>query len=209
MNLALSVQVYFSQSETFKDISRYLFFCQKKVIKGEWKTVFPSIDRIARAVGCSRRTIFRYIKAVGGYPIKITHRKGETNTYEMDKDFFDSLIWLDSRNCLYATESQYKDLLKQAEYLDNHIDLSPPIPYRGCHPSLLLSRIQDQEYGYIHPFIEKIGGLSRQERLSLSQYPEHAIVAGVDDVIWWWKQGNRPKTTLIAVITERINSHVR
>lgn len=208
MEIALSVQVYFSQSETFKDISRYLFFCQKKVEKGEWTRIFLSVDRIAKVVGCSRRTVFRYLKSVDGYPIKITHRKGATNIYEMDKDLFNSLIWLDSRNCLYATESQYKDLLKQAEYLDNHIPLSPPIPYRGCHPSLLLSRVEEKEYGYIHPHIEKIGGLSRQERLSLSQYPEYAIVQGVEDCVWYAKQGNKIEN-LMAILQSRIKDRMQ
>jgi len=209
MNLVLAIQVYFLQSETFKDISRYLFWWQKRIEKGEVKAAFPSIARIASVCRCSTRTVKRYIKAVDGFPIKITKRIGETNVYEMDKDFFKALLWLDLKNLLHATCDRFSGILKQAAYEDEKCAMSPPPSSRECHPSLPLSRTLNQySRECVHPKLLGIG-IAHQTKTQLSKYPEHAIIKGLEDAAWWWRQGNRPRTTLDAVVTACIQKHAR
>lgn len=209
MNLVLAIQVYFSQSETFKDISRYLFWWQQQVEKGKKQAVFPSIERIAIACQCSTRTVKRYIKAVDGFPIKITKRTGETNLYEMDKGFFKALLWLDLKNLLHATCDRFCEILKQATYEDEKYAMSPPSSSRECHPSLTLSQTLNQySREYVHPKLLGIG-IAHHTKIRLSKLPEHAIIKGIEDAAWWWRQGNRPRTTLDAVVTSRIQNYAR
>lgn len=182
MKKALAAKVYFIQSETFKDLLRYLFFCTKKVKKGEWSAIFPSVPKMAKACQCSERTVQRFLKAVDGFPIKITKRTGETHILEMDEDFFNWMHWANLKNLLYATQDRIKDILKQCEREDEFSTMSPPPSSMECHPTLTLSRTRIKEKG-VHPYLEKIEELAFNEKLSLSQNSEAVIVGAVENYL--------------------------
>lgn len=182
MEKALAAKIYYSSSENFKDIFRYLFFGEKKVKKGEWKAVFPAVSTIAQACHCSERTVQRFIKAVRGYPIQITERIGETYIFKMDEDFFNWMRWADLKNLLYATKDRIENILKQCEREDQKTIMSPPLSSMECHPTLTLSQTRIKEKG-IHPYLEKIEELAFKEKLSLSQNSESAIVGAVENYL--------------------------
>jgi len=203
--LSLSVIAYLSQSESHKDISRYLFALQKKVKNGEWKSIFISVGRIVERTGCSERTVHRYISAVNGFPIKITKRNGQTSIYEMDDEFFKALQWLEMRNLLYVKKSRHESIIKEAERWQEKGKMAPPISRGEWHPSLPLSSAP-QEYDFINPLFEEIK-ISRKDKITLSKYPEFAISEGLEDTKWYLKNINpkidKPFEFLRSVISKR------
>lgn len=200
------IKAYFDLTEKQREIIRYLYVAEIKRRKKKFFGVFPSVARLAYFANCSIRTVIRFNKRVCPDIIVIQDRKRPnmsttTNQYHFVKEFFEAMAWLDKRNLLYDDPKVFESIKRQFE---NH-SVTPPS--RGeCHPHSLTLSQTHKEYRYVHPMIEKIG-ISLEAKIRLSAYPEHAIIKGLEDAAWWWRQGNRPRKNLDAVVTERIKAH--
>jgi hypothetical protein len=64
-----------------------------------------------------------------------------------------------------------------------------------------------KERGFVHPQIAKVLTLTDEEKVELSRYPEHAIIKGIEDCIWYTKQVGTKITNLGGLIRSRIQHY--
>jgi len=205
MEIAAFIEEYAALSKKEKDLVRILYDAEIKFRKGIYQHVRRKQETLAAYAKCCTKTVSRFNQVVKYLLIGVILRKSkgkqQATEYRFDPEFFKAMQLLDSKNLLY------KDSKKLLEFADFH---------RGkenvhrlsekCPSSLSDSSFSDMSlYGFVHPYLEKIQGIAHKDKLFMSRrYPEHAIVSGVEDAIWWWKQGNRPDTSLTAVVHARI-----
>jgi hypothetical protein len=206
------IRLFFNLSPAFRRIIIYLYSLEAEANKKKWKGIFPSKKRMAFFGTCCVKTAQRFNKEMRGleglimtiWPWFDEKGRQTSNRYRMSREFLKALVWLDRRNLLEASSDLVEEIVKEA----NPIEMSPS-PHQTCppfsYPSLNPAR---EEYGYVHPYIEKIGMLTREEKKSLSQYPEYAIVAGVDDCVWYSRQG-RKIGSLMGLLQSRIKKRIR
>jgi hypothetical protein len=209
MEIAFYIEEYASLTKTQKDLSRGLWKAEIKRRQGDYKEIFFSKKKLAQTAQCCKKTIQRFNKAVKYYLIGVIERRlpngrKTTNRYEFDPEFFKAMQLMDSKNLLYKDSDSIKKFAES--YRQNQ---NVPYPPEKCPHSYPNSLNPDMSlYGFVHPYLEKIEGMALKDKLFLSRrYSEHAIVAGVEDALWWYRQGNRPETTLTAVIHARIRKH--
>lgn len=213
--LSLNIKSFDCLSNNHKDIIRYFYYWECRRRKEKLNRVFPKVSRIAEFSKCSIRTVQRFNKSVNGFLMHIQkdfrpNKSQTTNTYKMEQSFFEALTWLDRRNLLRAKKEEFEDIIKEAERFESigKIKMSPP-PNPKCHPRSLssLSQTQKEYIPYVHPWIEKIK-ISQQDKVRLSKYPEFAIVKGVEDCVWYSKQGKRIGNAM-HLLQNRISKHYR
>lgn len=208
MSAALYIEQYADLPKVHKDLARGLFLAECKRRRGHYKQgIFFSKAKMAEVSKCCSRTIQRFNNLVKFTLIGVIKRfrpngSQTTNKYEFDPQFFEAMFYLKSHNLLYKSKSEILKFYRQNENVSPPLpDLSPP------YPNYSLTKDKEYKREYVHPKLLGIK-IDHQTKISLSLYPEHAIMKGLEDTAWWWRQGNRPTTTLEAVITSRVKEHV-
>lgn len=209
MEIAFYIEQYAGLTKTFKDLVRLLYKLEIAYKKGKIDHVRRKRDTLASKVDCCLKTISRFNNHVKYFLIAVIERfnKGKqgANEYRIDPEFFKALQLLDLKNLLYKSDKEILEFAKFHRQNEN-VPRHPP----KCPSSLSSSSLSDMSlYGYVHPYLEKIKEISLKDKLFFSRrYSEYAIVQGVEDTMWWWRAGNRPDTTLGAVIHARIRKHM-
>lgn len=210
MDRSFYIEQYAKLSKIHKDLCRVLYQHEIKRRRGLYKDVRLKKSTISGYSSCSTRTVQRFNKVVKYFLIGVEERKKENgnqaaNRYHFDVDFFEAMRFLDINNLLYKSREKILDSVNPHRQIKN-VSLTPKI----CLPSYSSSSYTENMYmnSYVHPSLNKIE-IDLQTKIRLSKFPEHAIIKGLEDAAWWWKKGNRPRTTLEAVVTARIKSYDR
>lgn len=207
MEKAFYLDQFAALSNIEKKLVLYIFDLEILVKKGKFTHIRQKRDTIARRIGCCLKTISRFNNKVKYFLIAVIEKwKGNgnqgANEYRMDPEFFAALKLLYDNKLLYKSKSEILEFANSHRQNEN-VPLAPP----KCPSSYVIpSYEREKEYGYVHPHVEKIGGLSLKERLALSQYPEFAIVAGIEDCVWYSK--HRKINNLMALIQSRIRKRL-
>lgn len=199
-SLNFYAKAFFCLSPKQKDICRLLYSMEIAKRKGKFTSVYPSKRKIANLVKCSTRTVKRFNREANGLLMEIKKRldmsrnaRQTTNAYEMDREMFNALHWLDRNNLLYASKRAALRRLNKATILEETGQDLSPSPVRICPPIILnplIKKKEEYQEGYIHPLIDKIK-MAPDEKIRASRYSEHCIVRSIEDAIWYRDKGNK------------------
>lgn len=203
MENAFYFEEFANLTKAEKKLTQILFDHEIRYKKGQYDRVRLKRETLAAYAKCCIKTVSRFNEKVKLYLIGIIKRwkangNQGANEYAMDVEFFKALKVLYDNNLLYKSKSAILKFSNSHRQNEN-VSLCPKKCPSSYSPSSFLGI---KEYGSVHSYIQKIGGLTHRERQSLSQYPEHAIVAGVDDCVWY--SNGHTISNLMALLTSRI-----
>ena len=186
MEIAFYIEEYAKFSKTEKKLARIIFDHEIKVKKGKYDRVRLKRKTLADYVDCCTKTVTRFNNKVKYFLIGVKEKwksNGDqgANEYIIDPGLFAAMRLIYDNKLLYKTKAE---LLKfaQSHREKENVSLYP----QKCPSSYSSSSdLNAKEYRRVHPYLEKIEGLTHQERMSLSLNGESIIINAIEDYEWF------------------------
>ena len=177
MEIAFYIEEFAKFTKVEKRLALTIFDHEIKVKRGKYTRVRLKRVTLAGYAKCSIKTVSRFNKKVRLFLIGVIEKwksNGDqgANEYIMDPGLFKAMKLLYDNKLLYKTKDEILDFAQSHRQKEN-VSLYPQKCPSSYSPS---SDLDAKEYRKVHPYLEKIEGLSHQERVSLSLNGESIII---------------------------------